>query len=70
MRGVGKTLLLQALYGSAKIYGHFQGAKFIWRTVGQIPDIMALYRSLSQELGLKPELNANAEDYKLKLHSV
>jgi disease resistance protein RPS2 len=30
---------------------------------------MALYRSLSEELGLKPELNANPEDYKLKLHS-
>jgi hypothetical protein len=30
---------------------------------------MALYWSLSEELGLKPELNPNAEDYKLKLHS-
>jgi len=66
MGGVGKTLLLQTLYGSAKVHG--QGAKFIWRTMGQTPDIMALYRSLSEELGLKPELNVNAEDYKLKLH--
>jgi hypothetical protein len=33
MRGVGKTLVLQTLYGSAKIYGHFQGAKFIWGTM-------------------------------------
>jgi len=65
MGGVGKTLLLQTLYGSAKVHGHFQGAKFIWCTVGQTPDIMALYRSLSEELGLKPELNVNAEDYKL-----
>jgi hypothetical protein len=69
MGGVGKTLLLQTLYGSAKVHGHFQGAKFIWRTVGQTPDIMAQYRSLSEELGLKPELNVNAEDYKLELHS-
>ncbi|CAM6050431.1 unnamed protein product [Sphagnum compactum] len=68
MGGVGKTLLLQRVYGSAKVHGHFQGAKFIWRTVGQTPDIMALYRSLSEELGLKPELNVKAEDYKLKLY--
>jgi hypothetical protein len=32
-------------------------------------NIMALYWSLSEELGLKPELNVNAEDYKPKLHS-
>jgi hypothetical protein len=69
MGGVGKTLLLQRVYGSRKVHGHFQGAKFIWLTVGQTPDIMALYRSLSEELGLKSELNVNAEDYKLKLHS-
>jgi len=69
MGGVGKTLLLQTLYGSAKVHGHFQDAKFIWCTVGQTPDIMALYQRLSEELGLKPELNANPEDYKLKLHS-
>jgi hypothetical protein len=69
MGGVGKTLLLQRVYGSAKVHGHFQGAKFIWVTVGQTPDIMALYRRLSVELGLKPEWNANAEDNKLKLHS-
>ncbi|KAH8956158.1 hypothetical protein BDL97_07G024800 [Sphagnum fallax] len=69
MGGVGKTLLLQRVYGSPKVHGHFQETKFIWRTVGQTPDIMALYRSLSEELGLKPEWNANPEDYKLKLHS-
>jgi Leucine-rich repeat (LRR) protein len=69
MGGVGKTLLLQTLYGSSKVHGHFRGAQFIWRTVGQTPDVMALYRSLSEELGLKPELNVIAEDYKLKLHS-
>jgi len=45
----------------------FQGAKLIWLTVGQTPDLMALYWTLSEELGLKPELNTNAEDYKLKL---
>ncbi|CAM6000953.1 unnamed protein product, partial [Sphagnum balticum] len=68
MGGVGKTLLLQRVYASRKVHGHFQAAKFIWLTVGQTPDIMALYRSLSEELGLKSELNVNAEDYKLKLH--
>ncbi|KAH9569575.1 hypothetical protein CY35_03G140600 [Sphagnum magellanicum] len=69
MGGVGKTLLLQRLYGSPKIHGHFQEAKFIWLTVGQTPNILALYRRLSEELGINPESNANAEDYKLKLHS-
>jgi len=69
MVGVGKTLLLHRLHGSPKVHGHFKGAKFIWHTVGQTPDIMALYWRLSEELGLKPELNVNAEDYKLKLHS-
>jgi hypothetical protein len=69
MGGVGKTLLLQRLYGSPRVHGHFQGAKFIWRTVGQTPDIMALYQSLREELGLKPELYVNAEDYKLKLYN-
>ncbi|KAH9536430.1 hypothetical protein CY35_17G108300, partial [Sphagnum magellanicum] len=69
MGGVGKTLLLQRVYGGAKVHGHFQGAKFIWLTVGQTPDIMALYRCLSQILGLKPQKNLNPEDYKLKLHS-
>ncbi|KAH8966898.1 hypothetical protein BDL97_03G050800 [Sphagnum fallax] len=69
MGGVGKTLLLQRLYGSPKVHGHFQGARFIWLTVGQTPDIMALYRRLSEELGLEPQENVNAEDYKLKLHS-
>ncbi|KAH8936877.1 hypothetical protein BDL97_17G108800 [Sphagnum fallax] len=69
MGGVGKTLLLQRLYGSPKVHGHFQGAKFIWRTVGQTADIMALHRTLSEELGLKPEKNANPEDYTLKVHS-
>jgi disease resistance protein RPS2 len=70
MGGVGKTLLLQTLYASEKVHGHFQGAKFIWRTVGQTPNIMALYRSLSKELGEELEMDLNAEDYKLKLHSL
>jgi disease resistance protein RPS2 len=30
---------------------------------------MTLYRTLSEELGLKPELNVSPEEYKLKLHS-
>jgi hypothetical protein len=69
MGGVGKTLLLQRVYGSPMVRGHFQGAMFIWLTVGQTPDIMALYWRLSEELGMKAGSNANAEDYKLKLHS-
>jgi disease resistance protein RPS2 len=69
MGGVGKTLLLQRVYVSAKVHGHFRGAKFIWCTVGQTPDIMALYRTLSAELGLEPQKNLNLEDYKLKLHT-
>ncbi|KAH8950324.1 hypothetical protein BDL97_10G079200, partial [Sphagnum fallax] len=69
MGGVGKTLLLQSLYGSPKLKGHFQGAMFIWRTVGQTPDIMYLYRSLSEELGLEPELYVSPEDYKRYLHT-
>jgi hypothetical protein len=70
MGGVGKTLLLRTLYENAKIHGHFQGVQFIWRTVGQTPDIMTLYRSISEELDLKQESNLNAEDYKLKLQSM
>jgi len=66
MVGVGKTLLLQTLYGSPKVHGHFKGAKFIWCTVWQTPVTMALYQTLSPELGLKPQKNLNPEDYKLK----
>jgi len=69
MGGVGKTLLLQRVYGSPKVHCHFKGAKFIWCTVGQTPDIIGHYRELSSKLGLKPEKNLNPEDYKLKLHS-
>jgi hypothetical protein len=69
MGGVGKTLLLQTLYGSPKVKGHFQGAMFIWLTVGQTPDIMALYRTLSKKLGLDPELYVHPEDYKRYLHT-
>ncbi len=43
MGGVGKTLLLQTLYGSQEVQGHYQGAEFIWLTVGQTLDIMAQY---------------------------
>ncbi len=36
MGGVGKFLLLQRLYGSPKVKGHFQGAMFIWLTMGKL----------------------------------
>jgi Leucine-rich repeat (LRR) protein len=69
MGGVGKTLLLQRVYGSRKVHGHFQGAKFIWCTVGQTPDIMALYQTLSVKLGFGPEKTGNPEDYKRELYN-
>jgi disease resistance protein RPS2 len=69
MGGVGKTLLLQRVYGSSKVHGHFQGAKFVWLTVGQTPDIMALYHTLSAKLGFGPEKTVNPEDYKLGLYN-
>jgi len=69
MGGVGKTLLLQTLCRSGEVQGHFQGAEFIWLTVGQTPDIMALYRTLSKKLHLDPELHVNPEDYKRYLHT-
>ncbi len=69
MGGVGKTLLLQTIYGSQEVRDHFQGAEFIWLTVGQTPDIMALYWTLSKKLHLDPELYANPEDYKCYLHT-
>jgi Leucine-rich repeat (LRR) protein len=69
MGGVGKTLLLKRVYERPKVKGHFEAARFIWLTVGQTPDIMTLYRTLSEELGLKPKKNANPEDYKRYLHT-
>jgi Leucine-rich repeat (LRR) protein len=69
MGGVGKTLLLQRVDGSPTVRGHFQGAMFIWLFVGQTPDIMALYRTLSKKLNLDPELHANPEDFKRYLHT-
>ncbi len=69
MGGVGKTLLLQRVDGSPKVKGHFRGAMFIWLTVGQTPDIMTQYRTLSKKMGLDPELYVNPEDYKRYLHT-
>jgi disease resistance protein RPS2 len=69
MGGVGKTLLLQRLCESQKVKSHFQGEMFIWLTVGQTPDIMALYRTLSRKLHLDPELHENPVDYKRYLHT-
>jgi hypothetical protein len=54
MGGVGKTPLLQRLYGSPKVKGHFQIAMFMWLTVGPTPDIMTLYQTLSKKLDLDP----------------
>jgi hypothetical protein len=70
MGGVGKTLFLQTLYARAQVHNHFRGVKFIRRTVGQSPNILSLYRSLSEELDLKPQENLNQEDYKPKLLSI
>ncbi|CAM6028484.1 unnamed protein product [Sphagnum balticum] len=69
MGGVGKTLLLQRVYGSQKVHDHFQETHFIWCTVGQTPDIMGLYHTLSAKLDLGPEKAVNPEDYKLGLYN-
>ncbi len=69
MGGVGKTLLLQTLYGRPKIKGHFQEGMCIWLTVGQTPDMMALYHELSAKLGFHPGKSANLEHYKLELYN-
>jgi hypothetical protein len=69
MGGVGKTLLLQRVNESPNVKGYFQGAEFIWLTVGQTPDIMALYRTVSKKMHLDPELHVNPEDYKRYLHT-
>ncbi len=69
MGGVGKTLLLREVYWSRKVRAHFQGATFIWLTVGQTPDILSLYRSISDDMGSKVHLHSNMVDYKQKLES-
>jgi hypothetical protein len=69
MGGVGKTLLLREVYCSRKVRAHFQGATFIWLTVGQTPDILSLYRSISVDMRSKPHEHSNMVDYKLKLES-
>ncbi|CAK9883286.1 unnamed protein product, partial [Sphagnum jensenii] len=67
MGGVGKTLLLREVYWSWKVRAHFQGATFIWLTVGQNPDVLSLYRSITDEMGSKPNEHSNMVDYKQKL---
>jgi Leucine-rich repeat (LRR) protein len=69
MGGVGKTFLLRKVYWSLKVRAHFQGATFIWLTLGQTPDVLSLYRSISDDMGSKPNLHSNMVDYKLKLES-
>jgi len=69
MGGVGKTLLLQKVDGSPTVRRHFQGAVFIWLTVGQTPDLMALYRTLSEELHLEAKKHVNPEGYKRYLYT-
>ncbi|CAK9238629.1 unnamed protein product [Sphagnum troendelagicum] len=69
MGGVGKTLLLREVYWSRKVRAHFQGATFIWLTVGQTPDLLSLYRSISDDMGSKPHEHSNMVDYKQKLES-
>ncbi len=69
MGGVGKTFLLRKVHGSPKVQAHFQGATFIWLTVGQTPDILSLYRSISEDMGSKLHLHSNMVDYKQKLES-
>jgi hypothetical protein len=70
MGGVGKTHLLKTLYERAQVHDHMKRVTFIRLTVGKSPDIMALYRSLSKELGHKPKLDLNELDYKDKLEKL
>jgi Cdc6-like AAA superfamily ATPase len=42
MGGVGKTFLLRKVWESLRVQAHFQGATFIWLTVGQTPDILSI----------------------------
>jgi Leucine-rich repeat (LRR) protein len=69
MGGVGKTFLLRKVWESLKVQAHFQGATFIWLTVGQTPDMLLLYRSISDDMGSKLHLHSNMVDYKQKLES-
>ncbi|KAH9551398.1 hypothetical protein CY35_09G013600 [Sphagnum magellanicum] len=69
MGGVGKTFLLRKVWESWKVQSHFRGATFIWLTVGQTPDILSLYRSISDDMGSKPHQHSNMVDYKQKLES-
>jgi hypothetical protein len=67
MGGVGKTFLLQKVRGRPVVQAHFQGATFIWLTVGQTPNILSLYRSISVDMGSKPHEHSNMVDYRRKL---
>jgi disease resistance protein RPS2 len=48
--GVGKTLLARKVHNSMEVQQHFGNANIIWLTVGKDPDIMSLYRTLSERL--------------------
>jgi hypothetical protein len=67
MGGVGKTFLLREVRERPKVQAHFQGATFIWLTVGQNPDVLSLYRSITDDMGSKPHEHSNMVDYKQKL---
>jgi hypothetical protein len=66
---LGKLFLFKDCMGAQRYIAIFKKPSSFGCTVGQTPDIVALYWTLSEEPGLKPELNVNPEDYKLKLHS-
>ncbi|CAK9870248.1 unnamed protein product [Sphagnum jensenii] len=64
MGGVGKTRFLEILYASSKVHDHFRGVQFIRRSLGHKPDILSVYRSLSVEFDLEPNLYLNEKEYK------
>jgi hypothetical protein len=68
MRGVGKTLVLPHSMGAQRYMAIFKERSSFGAQWGKFLTEWP-YQSLSEELGLKPELNGNAEDCKLKLHS-
>ncbi len=48
--GVGKTLLARKVHNRMDVQRHFGSANIIWLTVGKDPNIMSLYRTLSEKL--------------------
>ncbi len=66
--GAGKTLLAQIAYNSRNVRDHSNGGKLIWLTVSQTPNIKGLYDSFCRQLGLRPIIFAQLEEYRTRLY--